>query len=244
MNDNQPRQPRQPRAGRRQPLRALKAISRLVRNPQDTELVFHIMDALMGRNTADNLAKVKRMRPELVLQRSDVLARLSDREALARLPEGSLGRSYLAFCEREGISADGLVQASEATGRRHEETELGWFERRMRDTHDLWHVVTSYGTHPFGEVGVVTFSFAQTGHLGFGLIGFVGALKHAEGFGLMRTMRLFREAYRNGRSSGWFPAQDWEALLALPLSQVRAMLGVTLPAADAPMVRPMYPAAV
>ncbi|HSG91071.1 MAG TPA: Coq4 family protein [Pseudomonadales bacterium] len=216
---------------RLQPLRALGALRTLVRDPADTEQVFHIMDALRGRTMQRNLEKLRRMRPDLLRRRDDVIALLSDREALAALPDGSLGRVYLAFCEREGITPEGLVEASTAAGRREADGTLSWFERRGRDTHDLWHVITGYGTQPLGEVCVVAFSFAQSGHLGFAAIALAGTLKHARHIGLHRSFAPTLEAVRNGRRAAWFYGQDWAALLAEPLDEVRELLGVRRPEA-------------
>ena len=67
-------------------------------------------------------------------------------KAARALPEGSLGREYLAFVEAEGISADGLVEASDIARQRSEAAELRWIRNWLRDSHDLWHAVLFYTT--------------------------------------------------------------------------------------------------
>ena len=42
---------------------------------------------------------------------------LDDHEALRRLPQGSVAQAYCDFMEREGLSAAGLVEESNKTGR-------------------------------------------------------------------------------------------------------------------------------
>jgi len=217
------------RPTRLQPLRALRAVRQLIRTPEDTEQVFHIMNALRGHTTERNLARLQREAPELVTRRDEVLPLLADREWLASLPPDSLGRHYLAFCLREGITADGLVAASEAAGSARSESVGNWFERRSRDTHDLWHVITGYGTQPLGEVCVVAFSFAQIGHAGFGVIALAGSLRHAQDIGLKAAFAPTLEALRNGRRAAWFHSQDWAEQLTRPIDQVRAGLGVRAP---------------
>jgi ubiquinone biosynthesis protein COQ4 len=218
-----------PRSGRIQPLRALRAVRRLIADPEETAHVFDILDALRGRNTERGLARLARVRPDLVAERPEMLDLLNERVALAELPAGSLGREYLAFCEREGISADGLVEASDAIRSRRGDEALAWFERRGRDSHDLWHVVTGYGTNTLGEVCVVSFSCAQTGNLGLGLIALAGALKHAEELGWRASFGAAAQAFRAGRRAAWLPAMDWRTLLPLPLDEVRARLGMPEP---------------
>ena len=209
-----------------QPLRALAALRELIRNPEGTEQVFHIMQALCGGTIHRNLDRLRRLRPDLVARRQEMLPALCDREALAALPDGSLGRTYLAFCQRAGITPESLVAAGAAAGRREDESLESWFERRGRDTHDLWHVVTGYSTEPLGEVCVVAFSFAQTRHLGFGLIALAGAFKLAQVVGWRRSLGLTLSAMRLGRRANWLPGQDWAALLARPLSEVRQRLNI------------------
>ncbi|MEQ8483019.1 MAG: Coq4 family protein [Pseudomonadales bacterium] len=211
---------------RLQPLRALREMQALIRDPEDTERVFHIMQALRGGTIRRNLARLARLNPTLLARREEIITRLSDRDALARLPARSLGRAYLAFCEREGISPEGLVEASVAAGRRDDDSAQSWLERRGRDTHDLWHAVTGYGTHPTGEVCVVAFSFGQIGHLGFGLIALAGAARCARGLGWRRSFGAAFRAWRDGRRAAWLPAQDWAELLPRPLDEVRTLLRI------------------
>ena len=218
---------------RRQPLTAIRALSRLIRNPEETAEVFVIMrslsgDALERGNKRFAATKVGRA---LIESQRDILPVLADRAALARMPEGSLGRAYLALVERAGISADGLVMASEESGTQYATLtpSQAFYARRLRDTHDLWHTVTGYGTDPFGEVCVVAFSYAQTGNLGFAAIATIGALKIARECGDVRVLRAVWRAYRDGRRAAWLPAIEWERQLAMPLAEVRRTLGNVAP---------------
>ena len=222
-----------PRAadGRLQPLRALSAVHALVADPEHTEHVFEILDALRGRSLERGLARLSRVRPDLVAARRELLPILADREHLAALPEGSFGRAYLDFCLREGITADGLVEASDNVRTREGAGVAAWYERRGRDSHDLWHVLTGYGTDTLGEVCVVGYTFVQTGHLGLGVIALAGALKHVPELGWRGSFGPLLEALRHGRRSAWLPAMDWSALLALPLTEVREQLAIRRPRA-------------
>ena len=85
---------------------------------------------------------------------------LCDRDALARLPEGSLGRAYLAHIERYGLDPGKLV----ALGRsyrseiRAEDEGTRWFADRSELSHDLHHVLTGYGADGLGETALLWFS--------------------------------------------------------------------------------------
>jgi len=207
------------------PLVALRALRQLLRDPDDTALVFRIVDALKGRH---ELRMLERMNASSTGRRilgesRELLECLSDRESLRRLPEGSLGREYAGFMDREQLSAAGLVSASEQVrgAPRPEAGPSGVLGRRMRDSHDLWHVVTGYDRDLVGEAALLAFTYAQTRNRGIGFIVAVAWWRSPH-----ERRRVIREAYRRGRKARWLPAASWEELLPEPLSQVRCTLGL------------------
>ncbi|MDB4974614.1 MAG: hypothetical protein JWN48_2955 [Myxococcaceae bacterium] len=127
---------------RLQPARALRALQRLRADPHDTAQAFIIIDSLSGQAPLRLLARFQNGPAGRVLlaERPDLVSTLRDREALGRMPRGLLAEAYLAFAAREGITADGLVEAS-LEGRSREvdpNADLAFVRDRLRDTHDLW----------------------------------------------------------------------------------------------------------
>src|SRR2546423_8764800 len=93
---------------------ALRALRALLNDPDDTAQVFRIIEALSG-GAPDRLLHRMRRSPtgsKLLRERPDLLTRLTDRAALEKLPLGTLGREYLRFLDSEGITPEGLRQAS------------------------------------------------------------------------------------------------------------------------------------
>src|SRR5260221_12717343 len=96
------------------PRRAFRAARILASDPDDLPQVFTIIESL----SVDTLERIKaRMQRSeggrrLLVARPDIVERLADHAALAKLPEGSLGRAYLAFVQRENISAAGIRDAA------------------------------------------------------------------------------------------------------------------------------------
>src|SRR5215472_10516377 len=149
-----------------EPRRALRAARILANDPDDLPQVFTIIESLSGRTLYRLARRMKRSESgrRLLATRPDIVERLADRAALARLPEGSLGRAYLAFVERENISAAG-IRAAGAKGMTNEvpvPPPLDWVHGRMRDTHDLWHAATGYSGDVLGETALLAFTFAQS----------------------------------------------------------------------------------
>lgn len=208
------------------PLRALRALRALIANPDDTSQVFTIIESLSGRaplRVTDRFARD----PDgarLLAERPDILSLLRDRAALERMPAGSLAHAYLAFLDREGITADGLVRASEdgATGAFELGRDFEYVSDRLRDTHDLWHAVTGYQGDVVGETALLAFSVAQTKNPGVALIVLTALLRAHD----PELTRLIAGAFRDGQRAAWLPAARWEELLPLPLGEVRRRLRI------------------
>jgi len=215
-------------------LRAGRALGALLRNPDDLPQVFTLIDSmsgtaphrlLFGFRRSESGARVLRDRP-------DILPLLADRAALRALPAGSVGRAYLDFVESEGISAEGIREAShESKAIRYGSAEIEYLRCRMRDTHDLWHAVTGYRGDVLGELSLLAFTLAQHWNSAIAVIVVGGLIK---GFGHGDT-RLVWDGFLRGRAAAWLPAQDWESMLAEPLGEVRARLGLGSPPEYTPL---------
>lgn len=216
-----------------EPLKAWRAIKALIADKEDTGQVFKIVDALSGG--ADDRMYRRFMTTEtgqrVVAEKRDLITLLNDRERLKKLPEGTLGRTYYEFMAEENLTADGLVAASEEAPRRNDRPEGAMiFGDRMRDSHDLWHVTTSYGRDGLGELSQLAFYYAQTRNRGIGFIVLIGAMNTHKRAPQLGVWRAVREGYRLGKAAKWLPAADWEALLEKPLVEVRQQLGMGVPA--------------
>ena len=210
---------------------AWHALRALMANPEDTKQVFTIMRALTGNSMYKQYKRFAKTEvgANILANEIDLLDTLADRTALAKLPDGSLGRVYLDFMTREGISAEGLVEASEDVYADMNHPELERFSMRSREMHDLWHVISGYDRDGLGEICVVAFSYAQTKSLGFAAIAAMGAVKYSREFPGNGVWKAVWQAYRNGRRTAWLPGQDWENLLTQPYEKVRTALQTVEP---------------
>jgi ubiquinone biosynthesis protein COQ4 len=219
-------------APRIQPLVALRALRAIFRDKEDTGQVFKIVNALTGKSIFRRLGRFRNspVGCEVLAENRQLLSTLSDRKYLASLPEGSYGRAYLKFLETEGLSAEGLVEASKEAPRTQQQADYELFTSRLRDSHDLQHVLTGYGRNTLGELSVLAFSYAHTRNPGIGFLVVTGMFKFRkempEGIPVFRAVW---EAYRNGTKSAWLPAADWEALLKLPIEEARRILSIAEP---------------
>ncbi|MFO0710147.1 MAG: Coq4 family protein [Sandaracinus sp.] len=206
--------------------RALRALRALSADPDETSHVFTIIDSLSGR-APEHLVALFHRTPEgerLLRERPSIVPVLADRAALRRMPEGSFAHAYLRFVESEGITAEGLVAASDKgrTGVQEAGSELEYASARMRDTHDLWHTITGYKGDLLGETALLAFNLPQVWNPGIALIVLLGIHRVRQ----PRVLRMVLGGLWRGLRAEHLPAIDWEPLLALPLEEARARLGV------------------
>lgn len=220
------------RPERLRPIKALKAFGKLVRNKEDTVQVFEIMRALSGRSASRGyqrmLGTVEGGRQAFM--RDELALKLDDPAWLARFGPGTVGAAYRDFREARGFTAEGLAdEARKAAPQIDAPHPVVWYSRRIRDVHDIWHVLTGYGTDALGEACVVSFSHAQTGNLGFAFIGLGAATEIRREDRSVPAHRAVLQAWRIGRRARWLPALDYDALFELPLEMARSRLGITAP---------------
>ncbi len=215
--------------------RAVRAMNRLFANKEDTSQVFEIMHALNGASYARDYARLLAT-PEggrIAYERVELADRLLDQGWVTTFPPGSVGAAYVDFLTTEHLSAQGMIDEShkgvppEELDQRH---PYAWYFRRIRDVHDVWHVLTGYGRDALGELCLVAFSYQETHGLGWALIAGGGFLR-AHGPAAGRARRAILEARRRGKRSGWMPGEDYERLMFEPLEEARRRLRLTPPAA-------------
>jgi len=201
-------------------------VRNLMRNREDTQQVFLLIEALRGKTTLRQFARFRQTETGRAVlgENRRLLDRLGDRAGLAALPAGTLGRAYYDFMASESLSAEGLVALSRIE--RPPAADVTLFRERNREMHDLLHVVTGYGRDPLGEACLVAFSYAQTKLKGFALIALFAARRIARARPGQPVRRAVFEGYRHGRSAGWLPGADWEALLTQPVDAIRTRFAV------------------
>lgn len=208
--------------------RAARALGKLVRDPYDTQQVFELSTNINVGSIRRGLARFYASAAGQRLFRDDLSIDTAhlNLDELAALPDGTLGREYVRFLRDRGFSPD-LFQAPENVRDRR----AAYLMKRIRQTHDLWHLLTGHQTNPAGEVALQAFTFGQLGAPSSLLIALFGTVR-----GMSRRPTLPREtldAYRAGRRAAPLAAFVWEDHWATPLDELRQQLGIV---AVAPLV--------
>ena len=234
--ENVPATPVRPPSPPRNYLRALICFRRLVNDKENTRHVFDIVRAVNGDSMKASFdrfhaAEVGR---QAMADPMRLLRVMDDRDALRALPEGTLGRAYLAFVEREGLDTNGVQEAAVEAGIDYDMLyrdyphmyAYAWWQNL---SHDLYHVVTGYGRDALGEGAVLRFTYEHTGSDGARFIARLAGLQGRREAPRVPCGAIMREASRLGQEANDFVTADWVALLALPLDEVRAQLNVGTP---------------
>lgn len=217
------------RPQRLEPLTALRAFRRLLADKEDTAQVFEIMRALSGRSIGrgyDRMLETFEGGRQAFL-REELAHKLDDPVWLARFEPGTVGAAYREFRQARGFTAEGLADEARKLGDMVDAAHpIVWYSRRLRDVHDVWHVLTGYETDALGEACVVAFSYAQTRNLGFAFIGWGAARAIRREASSVPARRAVWQAYRNGKRARWLPGLDYEALFQQPLETARERLRI------------------
>jgi ubiquinone biosynthesis protein Coq4 len=202
-------------------LASLYGLFRLARDPDATRYVFMI------GNAQDNLAEAARTRGEMhdpfqdtaleALWQARYCPGRYDIDDLLKLDASSLGGMYSRHMKARGLRPDFYGDVAP----RH---RLHYLRVRIRQTHDIWHTLTGFGTDPAGEVGLQGFYFAQFTNGQSALIVAGAILKSIlrQRYGeLEQFVDAFCEGFHNGRRAQPLFGVKWEDLWREPVEELR-----------------------
>jgi len=199
---------------------ALKCLEVLQKDPANPEYA-DLFNTCMDRNLYSAFAEDWSRNAEgrrLLAERPSLEAKDLDLSALERLPDGTLGREFVRYFQTNGIKPFVSAGASD--------TDFRYVVKRLRETHDLYHVVTGYGTDPVGELELQAF---QVGNLHFRSSLFIVVVSLANVSSMMKIpfsqyARRLWAAFRRGARSRYLASFRFEEHWETPVAQLRAAL--------------------
>jgi ubiquinone biosynthesis protein COQ4 len=207
-------QPRLRRMGR-----GLRALRQLRQNPGDTEKALEAAVLLnvgcFPRILAEFEAHAEGR--ELMRARPAIDCEHVDLAALGRLPPGTLGQAYSAFLKSRNLTPEVFVPPREVR-----DENVRYLSQRMRQTHDLWHVLTGYDTDVIGEIELQAFMYAQLA-TPFSLVVALFGLGRAEPRSLALPLRVMA-AFARGKRAEPLAWRFWERHFTTPVVELRRTL--------------------
>ncbi len=210
---------------RLQSLKLLAGLASFLKSPGSLESVFAVADSVKDGPLGDQMMRhllkdsqfkslvKERWRPEPI-----------DLRALQTLPQGSLGRCYADQLIRQDITPDSLIDPSPV------DSDKDFIVHRLKETHDITHVLTGFGIDGASELGLQGFNLAQNrSPLAVMLIfgGMLSALQNDEPLSPM--LRALAQGFQMGLDAelviarkledGWDrPLAAWQRELNLPIT--------------------------
>ncbi|MBD0263326.1 MAG: hypothetical protein ICV78_11560 [Tolypothrix sp. Co-bin9] len=203
-------------------LSTLKGTITLFRDASKTDSVYDIEDGLRHSKASILAVKFVKSQPEVAqLIQERYIAPPPDIDALLKYPEGSLGHTYASYIKNLGFDPNFYRKIQV-------EDDISYILLRLRQTHDIWHLVTGFDPDEIGEIALKAFEIAQTRRtlsamlLAGGLIRVL--LKEPEQLDIL--LDRIAVGYRMGSKAKPLLAQKWEEHWDKPLSEWRSELGV------------------
>jgi ubiquinone biosynthesis protein COQ4 len=210
-------------------LRSIFAAFRLAQHPGAVKYVFMMGDA------QDEIAEGERARgrmrdpfacPQLeAMWQARFCPPRYDLERLQELPPDTLGGAYARHMQAHGLRPDFYDDVAP----RH---RTHYLRGRLRQTHDIWHLLTGFGTDEVGEVGLQGFYFAQYTNGQSALIGagaMLRSLLRARLRDLERHVEAFCVGYCNGKAAESLLAVKWEETWSEKLDELRRRYRIAQP---------------
>lgn len=146
---------------------------------------------------------------------------------LGKYAPGTLGHAYYQHMTDNGFDLEFYPPVKVVD-------ELTYLDLRGKQTHDIWHAVTGYGTDTVGEIGLQAFYLAQAGDNGdeFAMLLISAAclgsvLKEQHIMGTL--IEAIGEGYKLGKAAKPIHPVHWEEMWDRPLEDIRAEYNITVP---------------
>lgn len=203
-------------------LKTLKGAVILALDPSRADATPDIEDGMINLKATQVAIEYVKTQPGVAeIVQSRYLAPPPDLAALAQLPAGTLGCCFADYIQATGFDPN-YYRPLPITD------DASYILTRLRQTHDLWHLVTGLGSSVNGELGLQAFCLAQV-RIPLPVLLIAG--------GLLKTLLNDPEAlgdlleqiaigYRMGAKAKPLLAQRWETAWEKPLQDWRQELGI------------------
>ncbi|KAF6222937.1 hypothetical protein HO133_000988 [Letharia lupina] len=175
--------------------------------------IYRLRDAMLSNPTG---RRILRDRPRITSKTMSVTK-------LRALPENGVGRAYVSWLDREGVSPD-----TRNSVKYIDDEECAYVMQRYRECHDFYHALTGLPVFVEGEVALKAFEFANTLLPMTGLSVFaITRMKPAERIRFWNTYLPW--AVSNGLKSKDIINVYWEEELERDVDDLRNELGIKRP---------------
>lgn len=200
-------------------LQALKVLKGDEGNPVAGQLINECLDRSVYASLVQKLQCSEEGR-RLLSDRPSLQSRDLDLAVLGSLPEGTLGHEFARYFRDNKISPfETTIELK---------SDIDFIGKRYRETHDILHLLTGYGTDVMGEMELQAYVLGNLGIRTAALIVLVGTLgqlkERQAGVDLSEYTRRIWAAFHRGRASRLFLDFRFEDHWETPVASLRTRL--------------------
>ncbi len=203
-------------------LNTLKGVVSLLKDAGQTDSVYDIEDGLRHTEATRHAVEFVKQKPGVAaLIQERYIAPSPNLELLLTYPPDSLGYAYASYLTESGFDPN-FYRPIEV------KDDISYVLLRLRQTHDIWHIVTGFSTDVAGELGLKAFELAQTRRtIALVLVsgGLLSSLFKAPDT-LDTLLDRVAVGYRMGAKARPLLAQKWEEHWDLSVTDWRAQLEI------------------
>jgi ubiquinone biosynthesis protein Coq4 len=203
-------------------LKAIKSLMSLLKGSNAINTIYDLEDGIRKITTNQNMVDYLKTQPEVAeIIEERYIAPPPDIESLLNYPPESLGYAYASSIKQADFDPNFYRKIDI-------KDDFEYILLRMRQTHDIWHIVTGFQTDVISEIQLKTFEIAQTRRVMAAIL-VVGTLFKAL---LINPQQLdfllprLASAYKMGTDAKPLLGQKWEENWEKPLEQWRQELNL------------------
>ena len=162
---------------------------------------------------------------------------LLDFDRLRSLSSGTLGYEYACFMEANEIDIVSFAEASlRHMVREDYANDEAWaLANRLRDIHEIVHVISGYGTDVLGEMCEIAFNIREDPRPRAACFAIRTNVSNFRRNGYRHAEAAIGQAFQRGRCVSLMVGADWEAMMDWQLDDIRARLGISKPPSYEPI---------
>lgn len=203
-------------------LKVIKSLMSLLKGSNAINTVYDLEDGIRKITTNQNIIDYLKTKPEVAeIIKERYIAPPPDIESLLKYPPESLGYAYASSIKQADFDPNFYRKIDI-------KDDFEYILLRIRQTHDIWHIVTGFQTDVISELELKTFEIAQTRRVMAAIL-VAGTLLKAL---LINPQQLdfllprLAKAYKMGIEAKPLLGQKWEENWKKPLDQWRQELNL------------------
>lgn len=209
----------------RNPFRIARAIWRAIKDPTSTADVLVLEDFFNNSRLTRRFAAWEEVADRIIpddiadeqLGRLPRLTNLDLEKMVTTHAPGTIGFALATYMIENNLNPNLFKPTQVKSGR-------DYVLNHIPETHDIWHIVTGYGTDVKGEFALVSFYAAQIAAPAFTMLLGVGLLNTAffAHHDMENRLAAVAEGWRAGKRAESLFGVDWKAHFDRPLEEFRA----------------------